>query len=72
VCENNLRAIIIIGARMLNAEMEEKEKERDERWAANLQPAWTQKPRHFVRGTCEPYFNDEELNYYTSWLRGRL
>jgi len=52
--------------------VEEREEEREERWAVSLQPAWAQEPRNFVRGACGPYINDEGLNYYTNWLRGRL
>ena len=46
--------------------------EREEMWAANLQPAWTQESKNFMRGTYRLYIDDEELNYYTSWLRGRV
>jgi len=28
-----------------------KRREREEKWAANLQPAWTQEPRRLVRET---------------------
>jgi len=34
-----------VAARSLNAKVEEREEERKERWAANLQPAWTQYDR---------------------------
>jgi hypothetical protein len=52
--------------------VEEKEEEREERWAASLQPGWAQEPRNHIRGTCGSYINDEGLNYYTSWLRDGL
>jgi len=33
----------------LNAEVEEREEEGEEKWAVSLQPASTQESRHFVR-----------------------
>ena len=55
-----------MAARRLNAEMEEREEEKKDRWAVILQPAWAQEPRNLMRVTCGPYINDGRLNYYTS------
>ena len=57
---------------MLNDELEEKGEDRGGKWAVSLQPASTQEPKNLVRETREPCINDEELNHYTSRLRGRL
>ena len=43
-----------------------REEEKEERWAANLQPAWAQEPKNLMRVICESYINDGRLNYYTS------
>ena len=40
--------------------MEERE-EREKKWTISLQPDSTQKPKNFVKKTCEPYINDERL-----------
>ena len=55
-----------MAARRLNAEMEERKDEREERWVAILQSAWTQESRNFVTTIRGPHINDEGLNYYTS------
>ena len=44
----------------MNAEVEEREKEREEKRVVSLQSASTQEPRNFVRETSELYINDEE------------
>ena len=59
-------------ARRLNTEVDEREEERVERWAASLQPVWAQELRNLVRVICGSYINDEGLNYYTSRLKVRL
>ena len=46
--------------------------EREEKWAVSLQPTSIQELRNLVRETGGPCINDEELNHYTSRLRGRL
>jgi len=53
--------------------VDEREEERErESGAISLQLASTQKLRNLVRETGGPCINDEELNHYTSRLRGRL
>ena len=49
-----------------------KERREGGKWAVSLQPASTQEPKNLVRETRGPCINDEELNHYTSRLRGRL
>ena len=44
-----IRASIIVGYKQMNAEVEKREKEREEKCAVNLQPVLTQEPRNFVR-----------------------
>ena len=51
-----------MAARRLNTEVEEREEEREERWAAGLQPAWAQELKNLVRVTCGSYINNERLN----------
>jgi hypothetical protein len=38
------------------------EREREEKWAVRLQPAWTQEPINSVRHISEPYINNEDRN----------
>jgi hypothetical protein len=35
--------------------------EREEKWAENLQPAWTQEPKNSVREISGSYINCKEL-----------
>ena len=41
--------------------MEERWKEREEKRAVSLQPAWTQEPRNSVRETSGPCINSEDV-----------
>jgi hypothetical protein len=50
----------------LNAEMEERGKEREKKRVVSLQPTWAQESRKSVRQTSGPYINSEELT--TIWV----
>ena len=39
---------LVVAKSRLNAEVKEREEEKEENWAVSLQPASTQEPRHFV------------------------
>ena len=52
--------------------MEEREEEREEKYAVSLKPASTQEPRHFVRYISGPCIYGGELNYYISGLKDEL
>jgi len=44
-----LEQVLWLAKSRLNAEVEEREEEREGKWAVSLQPVSTQEPKHFVR-----------------------
>ena len=50
-----------MAASWLNDEVEERREEGEEKRAVTLQPAWAQELKKFVRETCMPCINCEEL-----------
>ena len=66
------RQVLCWAISKLNAEVEEREEERKEKQAVNLQPVQAQEPRNFVRYTSGPCINDGGLNHYTNKLRDEL
>ena len=56
----------------LNDEVEEREEERERKWAISLQPTLTQESRNLVRQISGPCINGGELNHYTNGLKNEL